>query len=70
MTDWLSTWYATKADFCELLIEDRKIRKYVKKRYRDAGISKIRIERTREKVVVYIYAERVGIIIAHAEAFL
>jgi len=27
MTDWLSTWYATKADFSELLIEDRKIRK-------------------------------------------
>ena len=30
MTDWLSTWYATKADFCELLIEDRKIRQFVK----------------------------------------
>ncbi len=63
MTDWLSTWYASKADFCELLIEDRKIRAYIKKRYRDAGISKIRIERTREKVVVYVYAGRVGMII-------
>ena len=63
MTTWLSTWYATKADFCELLIEDKKIRTYVKKRYRDAGISKIKIERTREKVVVYIYSARVGMII-------
>src|SRR5215471_10084239 len=63
MTDWLSNWYATKADFAELLVEDRKIRKYVKKRYGGAGISKIRIERTREKVVVYVYAARVGVII-------
>jgi small subunit ribosomal protein S3 len=63
MTDWLSTWYASKADFCELLVEDKKIRQFIKKRYRDAGISKIRIERTREKVVVYVYAGRVGMII-------
>jgi small subunit ribosomal protein S3 len=63
MTDWMSTWYATKADFCELLIEDRKIRSFIKRRYRDAGISKIRIERTREKVTVFVYAGRVGMII-------
>ncbi|MCC6420771.1 MAG: 30S ribosomal protein S3 [Gemmataceae bacterium] len=63
MTDWLSRWFANKQDFPELLVEDQKIRRYVKKRYGHAGISKIRIERTREKVVVYIYAARVGIII-------
>ena len=63
MTDWMSTWYANKADFAELLVEDRKIRKYVKRRYGGSGISKIRIERTREKVVVYVYAARVGVII-------
>ena len=63
MTDWLSTWYASKADFCELLVEDRKIRQYVKRRYGGSGISKIKIERTREKVVVYVYAARVGVII-------
>lgn len=63
MTDWLSNWYASKADFSELLIEDRKIRQYVKRRYGGSGISKIKIERTREKVVVYIYAARVGVII-------
>jgi len=60
---WLSQWYANKADFCELLLEDKKIRTYVKKKYGNSGISKIRIERTREKVVVYVHAARVGMII-------
>jgi small subunit ribosomal protein S3 len=63
MVDWLSTWYASKHDFSELLIEDRKIRKFVKRRYGGSGISKIRIERTREKVVVFIHSARVGMII-------
>jgi small subunit ribosomal protein S3 len=60
---WLSQWYASKADFCELLVEDKKIRGYIKKKYSGSGLSKIRIERTREKVVVYVYAARVGMII-------
>jgi small subunit ribosomal protein S3 len=63
MVDWLSQWYASKADFSELLIEDQKIRKFIKKRYNDAGISKIRIQRTRERVTVFIHAGRVGMII-------
>lgn len=63
MIPWLSTWYANKGDFAELLLEDRKIRAFVKKRYGRSGISKIKIERTREKVVVYIYSARVGMII-------
>jgi small subunit ribosomal protein S3 len=65
MTDWLSTWYASKQDFCELLVEDKKLRTYIKKHrhYGKSGISKIKIERTREKVTVYIYAARVGMII-------
>lgn len=63
MTDWLSHWYASKQDFAELLVEDQKIRKFVKKRYRRSGIARIKIERTREKVVVYIYSARVGMII-------
>src|SRR6202022_3864817 len=63
MVDWLSQWYANKQDFAELLVEDQKIRKFIKKRYSRSGISKIRIERTREKVVVYIHSARVGMII-------
>ena len=63
MIDWQSNWYASKADFSELLIEDVKIRRFVKSRYRGAGISKIRIQRTREKVTVFIHSARVGVII-------
>ena len=63
MTDWMSTWYASKQDFGDLLVEDAKIRKFVKKKYRGAGISKIRITRTREKVTVYVHSARVGVII-------
>ncbi len=63
MLDWQSTWYAGKQDFAELLVEDQKVRGYVKKKYGRAGIARIRIERTREKVLVYIYSARVGMII-------
>jgi small subunit ribosomal protein S3 len=63
MTDWQSHWYANKQDFAELLVEDQRLRSYIKKRYRRSGISRIKIERTREKVVVYIYSARVGMII-------
>src|SRR5918911_1650840 len=63
MVDWLSSWYASKQDFPELLIEDRRIRDFIKRRYGGAGISKVRIHRTREKVTVYVHAARVGMII-------
>jgi small subunit ribosomal protein S3 len=63
MVDWLSHWYASKQEFSELLVEDQKIRRFIKKRYKDAGISKVRIDRTREKVVVYIHAGKVGMVI-------
>jgi small subunit ribosomal protein S3 len=63
MVDWQSHWYANKQDFSELLVEDHKIREYVKRRHARSGISKIKIERTREKVTVYVYSARVGMII-------
>ena len=63
MIDWLSNWYANKQDFADLLLEDLKIRRHIKKKYRGAGLSRVRIARTREKVVVYVHAARVGVII-------
>jgi len=63
MLDWQSTWFAGKQDFADLLLEDHKIREFVKKKYGRSGIARIRIERTREKVVVFIYSARVGMII-------
>ncbi|MBI3821400.1 MAG: 30S ribosomal protein S3, partial [Planctomycetes bacterium] len=62
MLDWQSTWYAGKQEFADLLVEDFRIRafiqSYVNKRVKQGrpGIARIRIERTREKVVVYIYS--------------
>src|SRR5438876_6388114 len=63
MIDWQSQWYANKQDFADLLVEDYKIRAYIKRRYGRSGISKIEIERTREKVTIFVYSARVGIII-------
>ena len=63
MIDWQSQWYAGKKEYSVLLIEDAKIRRFIKSKHSGGGISRIRIERTREKVVVYIYSSRVGSII-------
>lgn len=70
MIGWKSQWYASKQDFSDLLLEDAKIRKYVQKTLRAKnqknqrpGISRIQIDRTREKVVVTISSSRVGLII-------
>jgi small subunit ribosomal protein S3 len=61
--DWQSQWYAGKGDFSELLLEDAKIRKFIQKKFKRSGISKIRIERTRERVTVHIHSAKVGLII-------
>ncbi|MCA9067852.1 MAG: 30S ribosomal protein S3 [Planctomycetaceae bacterium] len=58
-----SRWYASKKEFGSLLIEDFKIRKFVKEKYQFAGIPKIEIERTRDQVVVHLFTARPGIII-------
>lgn len=59
---WESTWYADK-DYSKFLLEDQKIRKYLKKRLYHAGISKIKIARTGEKVRVKLHTARPGIVI-------
>jgi small subunit ribosomal protein S3 len=63
MEDWRSRWYASKLEFSDLLVEDAKIRKFVKKKYPKSGISKIEIERTRDEVKVYLHTARPGTII-------
>ena len=63
MLGWKSRWYASKKEFADLLIEDHKVRKYIKNRYRVAGIPKVEIERTRDQVKVILHAARPGIII-------
>ena len=59
---WESTWYADK-DYSKYLIEDQKIRKFLKKRLYHAGISKMKIARTGEKVRIKLHVARPGIVI-------
>ncbi len=61
--DWDSTWYADKKDFANFLIEDNKLRKYIKKKLINSSVSKVQIERTSEKVKITIHTAKPGIII-------
>ena len=61
--DWRSRWYAPKREYGPLLVEDHKIRSFIKKKYQFAGIPKVEIERTRDQVVVHLFTARPGIII-------
>ena len=60
--DWNSRWYAD-ADFADNLIEDHKIRTYLKKRLYSAGVSKIEIERASDRVKVIVYTAKPGVVI-------
>ena len=80
MEDWRSRWYASKHEFVEtngwrrttefsdLLVEDFKIRAFIKKKYGFAGIPKIEIERTRDAVTVLLSTARPGVIIGRKGA--
>ena len=61
--DWSSKWYADSSKFSEYLVEDHKIREYVKKKLFISGISKIEIERTAKFVKVNVYTAKPGLVI-------
>lgn len=60
---WDSRWYADGADFSDNLVEDYKIREFLKKKLYHAGISKIEIERTQDRVKVLVYTAKPGVVI-------
>ena len=65
---WKSRWYASKQEFAGLLLEDKKIREFIKDhpkrpQYRNAGIDRIEIERTRDEVKVILHVARPCLII-------
>lgn len=66
--DWRSNWYADKNNFGNLLVEDQKIRRHVKKNYGFAAIPRIDIERTREEARVTLHTARPGLIIGRKGA--
>ena len=60
---WDSIWFSKKSDYGKLLIEDYKIREYVKKNVVNSGISQVIIERTSKKCIISIYTSRPGFVI-------
>ena len=66
--DWNTRWYASKKDFADYLIEDNKIRNYIKKQYYQASISHIEIDRAAGKITVSIFTARPGLLIGKGGA--
>ena len=60
---WDSVWFARKADYGKYLIEDYKIREYIKKNIQNSGVSEIIIERSSKKCTVSIHTSRPGFVI-------
>ena len=63
INDWNARWIAKKSSFADNIVEDDKIRKFIKKEHYEAGISKIEIERAVNKVSVNIYTGKPGVLI-------
>ena len=66
--DWKAKWYADSKNFADYLVEDQKIRKFLKKKLYAAGISDIEIERTAKMIRVNVHAAKPGIIIGKGGA--
>ena len=60
---WDSVWFAKKNEYGNYLIEDYRIRDYIKNNVRNSGVSKVQIERTSKKCIVTIYTSRPGFVI-------
>jgi small subunit ribosomal protein S3 len=62
-TDWKSRWFADRGDYGKFVIEDWKVRDFILGRLPNAAISRIEVERTRDKVRVDVHTARPGIVI-------
>jgi small subunit ribosomal protein S3 len=61
--DWDAKWYADKKSFSDNLIEDIKIRNFIKKRLFSSGISKIELERASKRIKINVYTAKPGLVI-------
>ena len=61
--DWDSRWYASEEKVGDLIVEDQKIRKFLKKTLYGAGVPKIEIERSNDTVTVFLHCARPGVVI-------
>ncbi|MCS7064617.1 MAG: 30S ribosomal protein S3 [Methylacidiphilales bacterium] len=66
--NWRSMWYANKKQFSEFLIEDYRIRQFLKKKLREAAVSKVFIERSGNRLRVNIFSARPGLVIGRKAA--
>ncbi|KXZ38987.1 small subunit ribosomal protein S3 [Alkalithermobacter thermoalcaliphilus JW-YL-7 = DSM 7308] len=66
--DWDSRWFANKKEFASLLLEDHRVRKSLKEKLYTAGVSKIEIERTANKVKVNLFVAKPGMVIGKGGA--
>jgi len=61
--DWASKWYADSKQFPEYVIQDFRVREFLKKKLKEASVSRIQIERPARKAIVTIHTARPGIVI-------
>lgn len=66
--DWEGKWFASKKDFASVLLEDVKIRKFIKRKLFAAGISRTQIERAANRIKITIHAAKPGIVIGRGGA--
>ena len=66
--DWRSLWYADKQEFARNVVEDYKIRQFIKTRFAQAAVSKVVIERLADKTKIIIHTARPGVIIGRRGA--
>ena len=66
--DWESKWFAEPENFADALVEDYKIREFLKKKLYHAGVSKIQIERTTGRVKVIVYTAKPGVVLGKGGA--
>ena len=67
-TDWKSRWFATREEYVDYLIEDWKIRDYLMNKLPNAAISRIEVERTRDRLRIDVHTARPGIVIGRRGA--
>ena len=66
--DWSSRWFAPDTEFADRLVEDYRIREFIKKELYPAGISRVEIERAAGRAKVIVYAAKVGIVMGKGGA--
>ncbi|WP_044974854.1 30S ribosomal protein S3 [Ruminococcus sp. HUN007] len=66
--DWDSRWYANKAAFGDILVEDYNVRNFIKKRLYAAGVARVEIERFADKTRIHIHCAKPGIVIGKGGA--